>query len=117
MTDPLTYSEHVYYEFLYTIPADWNSVYIPANSYLDADNSNAGMISWYFKAEIKVGELYTFTKTTFDSDWKFEPRAAYNDLASFGPDHLRRGRLEDIRYLQIPVWNADVLEFYEMEAD
>jgi hypothetical protein len=107
LTDPLTYSEHVYYEFLYTIPADWNSVYIPANSYLDADNSNAKMISWYFKAEIKVGELYTFTKTTFDSDWKFEPRAAYNDLANFG----------DGTSLMIRNWNVGVLEFYEMEAD
>lgn len=65
------------------------------------------MISWYFKAEIKVGELYTFTKTTFDSDWKFEPRAAYGDLSTLAPGSV----------LTDDVWNADVKEFYEMEVE
>lgn len=107
MTDPLTYSEHVYYEFLYTIPTDWNNVYIPVNSYLDASNSNTPMISWYFKAEIKVGELYTFTKTTLDSDWRFETRVAYGDLSTLAPG---AALFED-------VWNTDVKEYYEMAVD
>ena len=83
LTDPQTYQEHVYYEFLYTIHADWNEInMLPSGpnfeqSFID-DGTDTPMLCWYFKAEIKIGELYTFTKTTLDSDWKFVPRAAFD---------------------------------------
>ena len=82
LIDPQTYQEHVYYEFLYTIHVDWSEIHMAPSgvafeeSFLD-DSSNK-MLCWYFKAEIKIGELYTFTKTTLDSDWEFVPRAAFD---------------------------------------
>jgi len=77
LTDPQTYQEHVYYEFLYTIHADWSEIHMRPSypefpeSFRQPPAEIDPYICWYFKAEIKIGELYTFTKTTLDSDWKF----------------------------------------------